>query len=182
MSSRHWGIGGNSHLISVLWPLLLLQTALDLNISPALFVVLWGTVHILTPDPCWPVGTSPTGLRPTKWGDSSKKLRPDSSLCKSVHNILLQCVMFIYWKMSERIAGHKHSKVDGLYMYSEMLKTECNRVLITIWTFGLWFHSVSTMADFTNWFPFILRGELITEISCCVEMDWKHADSCLGLT
>lgn len=135
MSSCHWGIGGNSHLISVLWPLLLLQTALDLNISTALFVVLWGTVHIMTPDPCRPVGTSPTGPRPAKCVSQDtyqKKLRPDSSLCKSVHNVLLQCLMFIYWKMSERIAGHKHNKVDWLYMYSEMLKTGCNSVFITI--------------------------------------------------
>lgn len=38
----------------------------------------------------------------------------------------------------------------------------------------------STATDFTNWFPFILRGELITKISCCsAGMDGGAAASSL---
>lgn len=64
VSSSHWGIAGNSLLMSGLWPLAPTLTALDLSISPHCLWSSWGLSTLWPLTPWWPVGTSTTGLRP----------------------------------------------------------------------------------------------------------------------
>lgn len=69
---------------------------------------------------------------------------------------------------------HKACLVKPTQQFSLMMKiTPTERFLqhhVNIWAFPLC--PGSTQADFTNWFPFIQRGELITKISRCVEFRW----------
>lgn len=165
--------------MSGLWPLAPALIALDLSISPHCLWSSWGLSVFWPLTPWWPVRTSTTGLWPASWplrtlikqyikplpkGTKTVLISQHTSIKKKEPNTCFQCRTWNKWIECGSLADENHTSVTIFYE--------------TVWVFQLL--PGSTATDFTNWFPFILRGELITKISRCnVGMDGEAAASSL---
>lgn len=147
----------------------------------ALSLVLLGTVHIMTPDPLVTCGDfnnrSPTSFLASQDTHQTACIQAPAKRRWKCAMIFLN--MYPLKKKHTHIfRAHRISELNMAFLTDEshtsvtvfMKVFECSSSLVPS----------STATDFTNWFPFILRGELITKISrCSAGMDGEAAASCL---
>lgn len=175
VSSSHWGIAGNCLLMSGLWPLAPTLTALDPSISVHCLWSSWGLSTSWPLTPWWPVGISTTGLGPASLPlrilikqpilkPLQKDIEAGMTNIHPLKNTYFQCTQNKW--IENGFLAVKNNASGTIFMKL----FECSSCLVPS----------STATDFANWFPFILREELITKISrCSAGMDGEAAASSL---